>query len=129
MAATVFYLAKTACIKTLSIPNLEFNAALLGVRLAHFVKRALTQVIDGRYFWAKCSTVRNWVRAASFCQVFVSYRVGEIQTLTKPENRLFVPDKINPVDVAIRSQLESEAIPINWLDGPKFLYQAERCWP
>lgn len=121
---------KLAPTKTLSIPKLELNAALLGAWLADFVKRALTRVINSRYFWTDSSTVRNWVRAtASFYQVFVSHRVGEIQSLTEPQEWRFVPGKINPADAVTRSQLESEAIPISWLDGPEFLYQAERCWP
>ncbi|XP_057381574.1 uncharacterized protein LOC130704113 [Daphnia carinata] len=121
---------KLAPTKTLSIPKLELNAALLEARLAQFFKRALTYHVHGRYFWTDSSTVRNWVRAtASFYQIFVSHQVGETQTLTEPKEWRFVPGKINPADAATRSQLESEAIPISWLDGPEFLYQTERCWP
>jgi hypothetical protein len=76
------------------------------------------------------STVRNWVRAVSSqYQVYVSHRIGEIQTLTEPEEWRFIPGRLNPADAASRSQLEEEEIPSWWLDGPAFLYEEESALP
>ena len=116
--------------KTLSVPKLELNAALLGARLARVIQTALTRTITERFFWTDSSTVRNWVRAtAAFYQTFVSHRLGEIQTLTESSEWRFVPGKINPADAATRSQLDAEAIPYVWLDGPDFLRDTEESWP
>ena len=119
---------KLAHLKTVSVCKLELNAGLMGARLAKFVQTALKRKIDGRFFWTDSSTVRNWVRAvSSHYQVYVSHRIGEIQTLTEPDEWRFIPGRLNPADAATRSQLEE--IPSWWLDGPAFLYEEESVWP
>jgi hypothetical protein len=121
---------KLAPLKTILVCKLELNAALLGARLAKFVETSLTRKIVARRFWTDSSTVRNWVRALSGeYQVFVSNRIGEIQTLTDSLEWRFVPGVLNPADAATRSQLEDVAIPTWWLDGPPFLYEEESSWP
>ncbi|KAI9551306.1 hypothetical protein GHT06_002506 [Daphnia sinensis] len=121
---------KLAPLKTVSVCKLELNAGLMGARLAKFVQTALKRELDGRYFWTDSSTVRNWVRAvSSHYQVYVSHRIGEIQTLTEPHEWRFVPGRLNPADAATRSQMEEEEIPSWWLDGPPFLYEDEAAWP
>ena len=82
---------KIAPKKTISIPKLELNAALLGARLLRTVHSILEPRIQRRFLWTDSSTVRNWIRAtAAYYQVFVSNRVGEIQTITEPEEWRFV---------------------------------------
>jgi hypothetical protein len=121
---------KLAPLKTVSVCKLELNAGLLGARLARFVESSLTRKIAARRFWTDSSTVRNWVRALSGdYQVYVSNRIGEIQTLSDPSEWRFVPGVLNPADAATRSQLDDRAIPAWWLDGPPFLYQEETAWP
>jgi len=108
---------------------LELYAALLVARLAKFIERSLTRKIAGRRFWTDSSTVINWVRALSGeYQVYVSNRIGEIQTLTETTEWRFVPGALNPADAATRSQLEEVVIPTWWLDGPLFLYGEESSW-
>ena len=76
---------KFAPIKTVSVPKLELNAALLGSRLARTVQSAIRSKIHRRRFWTDSSTVQNWIRGtAAYYQVYVSNRVGEIQTLAEP---------------------------------------------
>lgn len=121
---------KLTPMKTLSIPKLELDAALLGARQLRFVHRSLTTPIQRRFIWTDSSTVRHWVRAtASHYQVFMSHRIGELQTLTDLGEWCFVRGKINPADCATRSQLIDEALPALWLQGPDFLYQPEESWP
>ncbi|XP_045027086.1 uncharacterized protein LOC123470616 [Daphnia magna] len=121
---------KLAPLKTVSVCKLELNAGLLGARLARFVESSLTRKIAARRFWTDSSTVRNWVRALSGdYQIYVSNRIGEIQTLTDPSEWRFVSGVLNPADAATRSQLGDRAIPAWWLDGPPFLYQEETAWP
>lgn len=98
--------------------------------MARTIETALTREINARFFWTDSSTVRNWVRAtATFYQTFVSHRIGEIQTLTEAREWRFVPGKLNPADAATRSQLEAEAVPYIWLDGPTFLGESDHLWP
>ena len=59
--------------------------------MARAIYKALNHKINIRYFWTDSSTVRNWIRAtATFYQTFVSHRIGEIQTLTEPQEWRFV---------------------------------------
>jgi hypothetical protein len=66
---------------------------------------------------------------SSHYQVYVSHRIGEIQTLTEPHEWRFVPGRLNPADAATRSQMEEEEIPSLWLDGPAFLHEEDPAWP
>ena len=116
--------------KTISIPKLELNAALLGARLARAIQEALPASVNRRRFWTDTSTVRNWIRAAAAdYQVFVSNRIGEIQTVTEEGEWRFVPGVLNPADAATRSTLEGENFPPIWLNGPEFLLLNEESWP
>ena len=116
--------------KTISIPKLGLNAALLGARLLRTVCSTLGPKIQRRKLWTDSSTVRNWIRAtAAYYQIFVSNRIGEIQTITQPEEWRSIPGKLNPADLATRSSLDEPLIPSIWLDGPSFLHQSEHHWP
>ncbi|KZS08408.1 Uncharacterized protein APZ42_027611 [Daphnia magna] len=65
--------------------------------------RSTHQEIHKRFLWTDSSSVRNWVRAiASNYQVYVSHRVGEIQTLTETDEWRFIPGRLNPTDTATR---------------------------
>ena len=121
---------KLAPKQTISVPKLELNAAVLCARLGRFVGEALTRKVNRRFYWTDSSTVRNWIRAtASFYQIFVGNRVGEIQTLTEASEWRFVPGRLNPADAATRSAFGEEAIPQIWLNGPAFLQESEAAWP
>ncbi|XP_045034629.1 uncharacterized protein LOC116930576 [Daphnia magna] len=121
---------KLAPKKTISVPKLELNAALLGARVTQVVQQALPAHIHRRRFWTDSSTVRNWIRAAAAnYQVFVSNRVGEIQTITDEDEWRFVPGRLNPADAATRSALDGDVFPAIWLNGPDFLFHPEDKWP
>ena len=60
---------------------------------------------------------------------FCKYSNREIQIITQPEEWLFIPGKLNPVDLAIHSSLEEPLIPSIRLDGLSFLHQSEDHWP
>ncbi|XP_057366955.1 uncharacterized protein LOC130687814 [Daphnia carinata] len=121
---------KLAPKKTISVPKLELNAALLGARMTQAVQQALPAHIHRRRFWTDSSTVRNWIRtAAANYQVFVSNRIGEIQTITDEGEWRFVPGRLNPADAATRSALDGDIFPAIWLNGPDFLLQHEDKWP
>jgi hypothetical protein len=122
---------KLAPRKSLSIPKLELNAALLGARLSTYVMDALNIPELGRFLWTDSSTTRNWLRAvAANYTPFVSHRVGEVQSLTDASEWRFVPGKMNIADAATRSLLiDDEPIPPEWLEGPAFLRQNMEQWP
>lgn len=117
---------KIAPKKSISVPKLELNAALLGARVARTIKDSIPVEISRRRFWTDSSTVRNWIRAtAAYYQVFVSNRIGEIQSLTDAEEWRFVPGILNLTNAATHSTLEGDIFPPAWLHGSDFLVQAE----
>ena len=114
---------KLAPRKSLSIPKLELNAALLAARLLNYVTETLNIPDLIKFLWTDSSTVDVYYTP------FLSHRVGEIQLLTDASEWRFVPGKINIADVATRSFLiDGEAIPPGWLDGPAFLQQLSDSW-
>ncbi|XP_058828010.1 uncharacterized protein LOC131687931 [Topomyia yanbarensis] len=104
---------KVAPLRALSIPRLELQAAMMGARLLHNVCSALTLNIHKRYLWTDSSTVLAWLRSDS-CRYhqFVSFRVGEILSLTSVDEWYHVPSKLNVAD-----------------DATKFLRNAKDQWP
>ena len=116
--------SKLAPKKTLSVPKLELNAALLSSRVDAATQSCITHPIHQRFIWTDSSTGRNRIRAtASFYQIFVSNRIREIQTLTETEEWRFVPGRLNTADTATRSAIGEEVWPNFWQDGPEFLLQ------
>ena len=129
-----FLMAKTkvAPKRALSVARLELQAAVLGARLADYVRKAMTRHIDRVFFWTDSKCVIGWIRStAVWYKPFVAHRVGEIQTLTDPKSWRHVPGRVNVSDCATRSRLDerSELIPVRWFTGPDFLYQDEENWP
>ena len=75
---------KLAPKKTLSLVKIKLQAALLGSWLASLVGDPLNRSISARYFSTDNSC--NWLwSASSLYKVFVSHRIGEIQSSTSPE--------------------------------------------
>ena len=55
--------------------------------------------------------------------------VGQIQSLTDPEQWRHVPTKQNPADLLTRGLSVSALMQDRWRKGPAFLVQAETEWP
>ena len=75
--------------------------------------------------------VLYWIRGCSRkFKPFVANRVGEIQSLTDPEQWRHVPTKQNPADLLTRGLSVSIRIDEeSWWKGPVFLMQEETEWP
>ncbi|XP_058798326.1 uncharacterized protein LOC131668288 [Phymastichus coffea] len=121
---------RTASLKRETIPRLELQAALLGARLANFLKNELRIKITRRVFCSDSSTVIQWIRSEPReHNIFVANRLGEIAELTQSSEWKWVPTADNPADDATR--LENDALRLNsrWFNGPSFLSQNEKTWP
>ena len=117
--------------KTLSVAKLELQAALLAARLANTVTKGTRINLNRRWLWTDSSCTRQWIRASSpLYNPFVGNRIGEIQSLTKPEEWRHVPGRLNPADAATRSDLNKlSSCWERWTNGPDFLLKSENYWP
>ena len=123
--------ARVAPLKQPTITKLELQAAMLGTRIANFVKRESTLPISQTFFWSDSTTVIQWVRNShKRQQTFIANRVSEILETTTVHQWRHCPGDINPADDATRG------IPIadltetcRWFTGPSFLLKTPENWP
>ncbi|XP_058819112.1 uncharacterized protein LOC131681975 isoform X2 [Topomyia yanbarensis] len=130
--ALVMARSKVAPLKYQSIPRMELQAALLGARMMHTVSNNHTLPIREKYVHTDSEVVLAWIRSQhrNYKQ-FVAYRVGEILSLTEPENWRHVPSKENLADCL--TKWGKDTVPESngrWLNGKNsFLYQDMENWP
>ena len=70
--------SKIAPIKQQSIPRLELDAAVLGVRLSEFIQSSLRIPLSSVTFWTDSTTVPAWIKSDSKQKTYVSHRIKEI---------------------------------------------------
>ena len=52
---------KVAPIKQLSVPKMELEAAVIGVRLLQLIQREMTMTIDHNFLWSDIQVVFDWI--------------------------------------------------------------------
>lgn len=121
--------AKSAPLKQLSVPRMELQAAVMGVRMNESMAVCHSFKISKYVFWSDSKTVLHWIkdRKRRYKQ-FVSNRVAEIIESTKPDWWYWVPSKDNVADDATKGnripRFENES---RWLSGPEWLRRGD--WP
>ena len=119
--------AKVAPIKQLSIPKLELQAAVLGTRLAHFIKKHLTIEFKDTTFWCDSMAVLAWIKNSEKLKVFVGNRVSEIQSQSPSSSWRHISGKSNPADHVSRGILPAD-IKEHWLSPQAFLFKLNESW-
>jgi len=131
--STVFVAAKSrvAPLKPLSIPRLELQAAVMGVRLAATIKAGHTVNISKTTFWTDSRNVTCWIRSdARRFKQFIAHRVGEIHEKSEVEDWRWIPTRLNVADEATRINKVCEFEQSSrWITGPDFLRGPEDEWP
>ncbi|XP_075152088.1 uncharacterized protein LOC142226096 [Haematobia irritans] len=129
----IFVAGKARCapIKQLSVPRLELQSAVLGVRLkdsiisSHDMKPMIVT------FWSDSKTVIRWIQSDSRqYKPFVAHRISEILDSSTVEQWRWVPGSQNPADEATRpKRLNKDLSESGWLSGPSFLKLPSEKWP
>jgi len=122
--------SRVAPLKTLTLPRLELNAALLLSRLISVVKRALRVEIESIHLWSDSTITLCWINTPpSNLRTFVANRVAEIQELTDTTWWYYVPSGDNPADIISRGMsLERLLLQNKWWNGPSWL-RSKSEWP
>ncbi|XP_073950071.1 uncharacterized protein [Choristoneura fumiferana] len=121
---------RVAPVKSLTVPRLELQAALLAARLADAIQKAHKLDVARRYFWCDSTTVLHWLNNSSRnYKAFEANRLGEIDDLTSVSEWRYVPTKLNVADIATREVFDYNLFLNDWFKGPQFLYSDERYWP
>lgn len=121
---------RVAPLNYISIPRLELQAAVLGVRLAKIIEKAHRIPIHRRFFWSDSKDVLCWLASDHRrYSTYVAHRVGEILENSTIDEWHWIPTIFNVADEGTKwSNLNAETTFTNWFNGPRFLQNPEDKW-
>ena len=82
-------------------------------------------------FWLDSTSVLWWIRGyGKMFKPFVANRIGEIHSLTNPDQWKYVPTELNPADYLTRGMTVLELVEKqSWWEGSKYLQETDEKWP
>ena len=117
----IFYKARIAPKKAMSIPRLELMALLIGVHSLKFVSKEYGLESTQRIIWTDSQCVLNWLKNKKTLSVFVKNRIAEITSEKNIEFR-YISTKDNPAGLPSRGMISKELKQsILWWNGPEWL--------
>ena len=123
--------SRLAPIKTITLPRLELNAAVIGARLSRLLVHEMDLPIERIQYWTDSTLVLQYIQnTVQRTKIFVANRVTEIRETSSPESWSHVPGDQNPADIASRGVINPRKLMDNdWFTGPAFLRRDEEHWP
>ncbi|CAL8111098.1 unnamed protein product [Orchesella dallaii] len=124
--------SRVSPLRPTSIPRLELQAALVGSRLAAFVRENHDLEINSTFLWTDSRNVLCWLRAEDprRFKPYVAHRIGEIQEQTDASMWRWVPTAMNPADDGTRDTTQADmSSGARWICGPEFLKMPIEDWP
>ena len=118
---------KVAPIKQMSVPKMELESAVIGVRLLKLIQREMTMTIDQNFLWSDSQVVLDWIASNKKQNVFVSNRLQKIHKSSLPQQWHHISTYLNPADHETRS-LETNKFQQKWLDPPQFICENKSTW-
>lgn len=114
-----------------SIPRLELQAAVLGVRLADMIRSASSTPLVRITYWTDALNILWWINSSKRrYKPYVALRISEILSFTDVTNWRWVPGSLNPADIGTKpTDWDKNDRTTLWFDGPAFLKEDEEKWP
>lgn len=107
-----------------NIQRLELAAAVVSTKVSVMLKSELDMKIDEEFFWTDSQVVLGYINnEVHRFHIFVANRVQLIRNNTVPSQWHYVETSENPADHASRGLKMSCIRSLNWLQGPKFLWE------
>mgnify|MGYP000353277823 CR=1 FL=1 len=123
--------ARTAPLKTVTIPRLELSAAVVASRLDKILRKEIDIPVDESVFWTDSTCVISYIQNNDKrFHTFVANRIAIIQDATSPFQWRYVNSEGNPADDTSRGlTVDSIIFKNRWINGPDFLWEPESRWP
>ena len=86
---------KVTPLKSLSVPKLELEAAIIGIRLLKTVQKETTLKIHDTHFWTDSRVVLDWIVSKKKQKLFVANRIREIHESSKSNQWHYLPTNQN----------------------------------
>ena len=118
---------KVAPNKQLRIPKMELQAAVLGTRLARFIKTHQKILFKETAFWCDSTAVLAWIKSTDKLKAYVSNLLREIHDTSSSDSWYHISGKNNPADHVSRG-IDSDELPKLWLTPPSFLFEPKDSW-
>lgn len=95
--------SRIALIKTLTIPQLELNAAVIGVRLYNIVIHEINLPIEKVKFWSDLTLTLRYINIQSHCfKIYVDNKVTQILKSTSADGWNYIEGAKNPAGTCSR---------------------------
>ena len=121
--------SKVAPLKKLTTPCLELQGAVLATRLHKTISKESRWQFEKAILITDSMITLAWIcNQARRFKLFISSRIGEIQTHTDPCQWKHVPGDQNVADDATRG-ISVNDVNGRWMNGLQFLYMPEEDWP
>ena len=112
--------SRVAPLKKLTLPQLELMAAVVGARLASYLRNQLK--ITRTVYWSDSQIVIHWLCSTKELKQFVKNRVIEIRKSTSNAIWNYCPSSDNPADLLTRGVRTDALIASEqWNNGPTWL--------
>ena len=124
-----FSKCRVAPLKMKTIPRLELDAAVLGIKVLDIIVRAAPCTFTRTVFWTDARDVLYWIRSTERkYTTYVANRVSIILASSSIDQWRWVPTDDNPADMATKTDPKRKTEDL-WWQGPSFLEHEEEDWP
>ena len=121
-----YWQGKSYPLKSVAVPRLKLNAAVVSVRVSEQLRRELDIDITDEIFWTGSRVVLGYIaNDVKRFHVFVTNQVQEIQEKSSVKQWKYVDTKSNPADEAWRGVCLRDLSKSKWITRPDCLWKDE----